>query len=420
MMRSKTKSWVIVAMHFNHIIITICACLLSISLIVASDAVPAKVLGQYAGLPLSKDTQRLDIQALLRMLNSTYTQTYSFLLWDTTGNNYLDLVLLLRYIVHHDTRLQLGITLIPPSESMENNNTKCSIFVDSPLTEFNETSFLNLSAPSDPHGCLDYLGHAKIINHLAKAYPGLISFVNVDDFSVNLDTFTETYSKTFKGILQTCTSFPASRITTAGCLDKFKFPKFIPTYYYGHHGILQLNQSKYHYLTSVLDGITFYFRNDKYGQQTCLPCKFTSSDVNCTHPCLYEHCSESSIPNFQSEAADIASVLKTDSFLFFVGIYFTAYSHCGPTGPSLLYDQSILEQSLLHHRVNGVIVYTLKYPSAEDLRLGCVESRVGEKSNTSFRSKGCIVREVFKQYVTSRAEIDKFHSTMDMANNGSA
>ena len=94
------------------------------------------------------------------------------------------------------------------------------------------------------------------------------------------------------------------------------------------------------------------------------------------------------------------------NFLFIVGIYFTAYSHCGPTGPSLLYDQSILEQSLLHHRVNGVIVYTLKYPSEEDLRLGCVKSK--EKSNTSVRSKGCIVREVFKKYVTSMTETENF------------
>ena len=226
--------WVVVVMHFNYVIIAICTLLLPYPY--RDDAVPAKVLGTRRFS--DKDTQSGHTGAIV-MLNSTYTQTYSFLLWDTTGNNYLDLVLLLRYIVHHDTRLQLGITLIPPSESMENNNTKCSIFVDSPLTDFNETSFLNLSVPSDPHGCLDYLGHAKIINHLAKAYPGLVFFVNIDDFSVNLDTFTETYSKTFKGILQTCTSFPASRITTAGCLDKFKFPKFIPTYH-GHNGILQI------------------------------------------------------------------------------------------------------------------------------------------------------------------------------------
>ena len=107
-------------MHFNYVIIAICTLLLPVSCSIVSDAVPAKVLGQYAGLPLNKDTQRLDIQALLGMLNSTYTQTYSFLLWDTTGNDYLDLVRLLSYLVDNDIGLQLGITLIPPSEAVEN------------------------------------------------------------------------------------------------------------------------------------------------------------------------------------------------------------------------------------------------------------------------------------------------------------
>ena len=52
--------------------------------------------------------------------------------------------------------------------------------------------------------------------------------------------------------------------------------QFIPTYYYGKNGVLLLNQTKFKYLTTVLDGILFYFRNDK-GESTCLPCNFSKS-----------------------------------------------------------------------------------------------------------------------------------------------
>ena len=52
-----------------------------------------KSLGQYASLPKNSDG-RMDLQKLLFQLKITYTNTYSFLLDDTTGDNYLDLVLL--------------------------------------------------------------------------------------------------------------------------------------------------------------------------------------------------------------------------------------------------------------------------------------------------------------------------------------
>ena len=57
-----------------------------------------KSLGQYAGLPKNKETDRMNVTELMYQLNITYTNTYSFLLWDTNGNNYLDLVLLLDYL----------------------------------------------------------------------------------------------------------------------------------------------------------------------------------------------------------------------------------------------------------------------------------------------------------------------------------
>lgn len=326
-----------------------------------------KSLGQYAGLPKNKETDRMNVTELMYQLNITYTNTYSFLLWDTNGNNYLDLVLLLDYLALNraqdgNSGLKLSVTLIPPSESLETANTKCSIFVDSPLTNFNETSMLNLTTPSDPHGCLDYIGQANILNHLSLQYPDIIESINIDDFSVNLNVFTEKYCTQFKQTLQNVNNNSHSNVIQ-------NMPKFIPTYYYGKNGVLLINQTKFQYLTSVLDGVLFYFRNDKAGKETCLPCKFIRRDVNCSMPCLYNTCSEKSIPNFTKELADILNVVKNlNDYTLLIGIYFTAYSHCGPTGPSIFYNYEILRQSLSNEHVNGVVIYTMKSPSTNDLK----------------------------------------------------
>ena len=359
-----------------------------------------KSLGQYASLPKNSDG-RMDLQKLLFQLKITYTNTYSFLLDDTTGDNYLDLVLLLDYLktsTGKDLGLKLAVTLLPPSESIETGNTRCSIFVDSPLTTFNETSMLNLSVPGDPHGCLDYLGQANILNHLSIEYPNAIESINIDDFSLNLNIFTEEYCIKFQHILKRNKPHAAA----ADIINNNPI-QFIPTYYYGKNGVLLLNQTKFKYLTTVLDGILFYFRNDKDGKSTCLPCNFSKSDVNCSRPCLYEQCSEKSISNFNIEVNDILSAMKKlttgegATYKLFIGIYFSPYHSCGPIGPSIEYDYEILKQAVSNENVDGVIVYMLKYPSADDLFHNCVDNNYNFLS-TNLRSKGCAVQNVFKNY----------------------
>ena len=107
-----------------------------------------KSLGQYAGLPKNKETDRMNVTELMYQLNITYTNTYSFLLWDTNGNNYLDLVLLLDYLALNraqdgNSGLKLSVTLtllifdtFPVSFLPRSKSIKCS---ESSFLSFNKS-----------------------------------------------------------------------------------------------------------------------------------------------------------------------------------------------------------------------------------------------------------------------------------------
>ena len=327
-----------------------------------------KILVQYDQQAFPKNAKnQINITSTIQLLRDTHANSFSFLLWSTTGEEYLDFVRMLSLtsnLTIDGVQFTMWLTLIPPTEVQ--NNTKCSVPADSSLTSFNETSLFNMSLGY--RGCQDYVGWADVIGRLGLLYPHLYA-VNIDDFSSNTRTFTEKYLTSIRSKLE-------GRV------------RLIPTFYYGP-------LETQHYLGRLTDGVLFYFRNDREGQQQC---RSTNSSLNavavassnstcnapvaCTKPCLCGTCADYSLRNIPTEVNDFATALP-DGHLIFVGIYFTGYSSCPPS-PSSTYNRQVLEAALALPSVHGATIYTTKQPIglASDCEMGS-------------KDKGCIVREVF-------------------------
>ena len=132
----------------------------------------------------------LDVKKLARWMAQTNANTVSFLLWDTDGHQYLDMVRFMEWQARQTPKnaLKIWVTLIPPTESLpvaggQAGKQKCSVPADSPLTEFNETALID--GRLGWKGCNDYVGWAAILGKLAKLYPQLTT-LNIDDFSSNV------------------------------------------------------------------------------------------------------------------------------------------------------------------------------------------------------------------------------------------
>lgn len=289
-------------------------------------------------------------------------------------------------------------TVCPPSPSTHSSNRvdtsvdniypagaqKCSVPADSPITPFNESSLIDSS--KGWKGCNDYTGWGKILGLLAKQFPQLVA-LNIDDFSSNVPHVfnNETVASIRTGL--------AGRV------------KLIPTHYYvTTEGQGRFVFDVYPWLASATDGVLFYFRNDKEGQQECgnpssadgglctppgeVGYEFASTrHVNgptpCTSCCLSGSRAEISLKNIASEIDDFANALPTSHPLH-IGLYFSAYSHCVPPSPT--YDREALLAALAHPKVTGATVYITQVP-----QLPCQGSALDT-------DKGCIVQAIFKNH----------------------
>lgn len=99
---------------------------------------------QYAAAPLVEGSAAVNCTQLGMWLVTTNSNSYNWLLWDTTGEAYLSMVACLYAWESSVTYkgLRSWVTLIPPTETRAG---RCSVPADSPLTVFNETSFFNTS-----------------------------------------------------------------------------------------------------------------------------------------------------------------------------------------------------------------------------------------------------------------------------------
>jgi hypothetical protein len=82
-----------------------------------------KTLAQYQQQSADFGNGALDVSRLLGWLRRTHSNTMSFLLWDTNGQNYLDMVRFLEQTKNDPwqsrsrARIRVWVTLIPPSEA---------------------------------------------------------------------------------------------------------------------------------------------------------------------------------------------------------------------------------------------------------------------------------------------------------------
>jgi hypothetical protein len=305
---------------------------------------------QYAMEPLIAGGTEVDSEQLKEWLTETHTRTYSFLLWDTTGDDYLNLVRFLEatrdFCVDGDA-LKVWVTLVPPTEI---SGGKCSRPAESPLTPFSEASFFGAGLGSA--ACTDYVGWGELLGALATQYPQLVA-LNVDDFTHNVST--------------AFTPEVVAKMVSA-MRSQAPWMSFIPTSYYRSEGNFVF--STWPDLGATVDSLLFYFRNEKQGAGPCSACPPPGS---CGFACLSGSCAEQTVQNLPGEANEVASGLFGRKIQ--LGIYATGHSSCGT--PSVSYVRDMLETAMSLPAAGGVTVYTLKHPTqdcatAVDQDLGCV------------------------------------------------
>jgi hypothetical protein len=236
---------------------------------------------------------------------------------------------------------------------------------DSPLTPWNETSLFNASLGLG--GCLDFVAWCENMRRLKGLFPQLEA-LNIDDFSSNGATFTQ-------GMLADM------RAALGGAVA------LIPTFYYGNHGSFVLRTRPW--LANATNGVLFYFRNDKRGDQpggARGACGGRPPPHDCERTCLAGACAEASLPNLPDEVADFAAALPAGHPLH-IGLYFSAYSHC--PAPSPTYVRAALNASLSLPSVAGATVYVQQRPAGPWTPAFCAANP---------DDKGCIVRDVFGQF----------------------
>jgi hypothetical protein len=308
---------------------------------------------QYAGEPHPDANGPADLDTLIAWLNDTHAGTYDYLLWDATGQDYLDFVRFLdatKNTCVDGRQLRVWVTLIPPTEHRDG---RCSTVADSPLTPFDDTSLIGDA------GCEDYVGLAKLMGRLAAQYPHLVA-VNVDDFSFSVDT---AFTPEVVARMQSAMRGPAPWLS------------LVPTLYYAAGGTPAAD--RWPDLGQTLDGVLFYFRNEAEGAGPCAACP---PPGECPGACLSGTCAEATVPNAPAEIARMASMLPPDRRVH-LGAYFSGHSRCGT--PSPRYDADLFEAALALPSIGGVHVYTTQHP-----RIACAP-------DTWDTDKGCVVQHVF-------------------------
>lgn len=323
------------------------------------DTALAKTNAQYANEPRD-DAGNIDIPLLLERLAETHATTFNFLVWDETGQDYLDLVSFLEATKDHcvdEQQLRVWVTLVPPTEHV---GARCSTPADSPLTPFAEADFFG--GQLGEAACEDYAGWGALLGELAKQYPHLVA-LNIDDMTHNIDAvFTpELVAK-----------------MESGMRGPAPWMSFVPTFYYSQAG--QPSAERWPDVGLTLDSILFYFRNQKEGEGPCSACETPSA---CPSSCLAGTCAEQTVDNFDGEATEMSAMLPAGRPVQ-IGIYFSGHSACGT--PSAKYDYDVVAEAFAHPAVGGATVYVTQYPSVE-----CV----GEAHLTD---KGCAVQKLFAEH----------------------
>jgi hypothetical protein len=239
----------------------------------------------------------INCTSLKEELTATSTSSHSFLLEDNDGSSYLSAVECLAQttgLVVGGVPFTAWFTLIPPAEGALGS---CSTPADSPVTAMNETALFNQSL--GPKGCYDYLAWATVVGRLSKQFPHM-RYLNVDDFS---DADNEKYFSPDSSRQMVAALRPNARL--------------VPTLYYNSRSsIVDRNLS--------VDGVLFYFRNEKEGIGPCAADRGCALDCTGQWPgaagCLSGSCAEPTTANLPAEVTNVRRAIPSGASLH-IGLY---------------------------------------------------------------------------------------------------
>ena len=298
-------------------------------------------LGQQYGA-LHNAGGRIDVPAILSVLNATNANSYSFLL--SRSGDYLDLVSFLGASAAQ--KIRVWVTLFSPSHTCKpgtyvGKGCAQSVPRDSPLTPWNETALFNaslcpvVSNATTDRGCHDYVGWGHALGLLGQQFPNLVA-LHLDDFSDESNLEGGAYGIYTPALLAAM----RQRLSVGGV-------KFVGGLYYTRY---KLNHTftldVYPWLASSVDGFLLYFLNSKQGFGPCKPgCAGMPTKpgwqkyCDC---CLAGSCAEATAPNVIGELADVRARLRPDQTL--LTLVFGSGSSCGH--PTVKYTYDVLEQLL--------------------------------------------------------------------------
>lgn len=297
----------------------------------------------------SRATSDLNPQKLQQYISNNNLQFFNFLLSDSfvrgvnplqnnsAGQEYLDLLRLLEHT--KNTGIKIWVTLINPNQSYryQDNGSGGKVRVvaegphrgsfpaDSPYIDGDESAqFKTLSTHPGVKDPLDYVAWFQLLGKVANKYPNLVG-INVDDFSHNTNVFTESYMGEMLASLRQ---------------QNHKLA-FVPTAYYD---LIQSDAKKY--VRHYVDGITFYFRNQK-AKTNSNP---TTGGWNMHGPGT----ENAYYLNGQGEVVDVKNWLAHPGKILTTGIYATSHSN-STHQPNQTTTQALMQKA--RAQTDGVMIY---------------------------------------------------------------
>eukprot|EP00729_Bicosta_minor_P001693 gene1693-34607_t len=309
-----------------------------------------RTLSQYDQIDAEQGTPpTLNVDLLVKWINSTNTNTFNFLLWDTDGHQYLDMVRFLEQTKDMEVGgvgggpIDVWITLVPRTETVPGH-----------------------LVPQHPQP------------GVCAACPGTVQYPYGDTTHGVFCCSDAVIGESCSAGAEVCCVFPGSELgcqgvkrcgnnlaneTICGVESKCSVPADSP-------------------LTGFNESALINPSLGKGGQDMCRNSPLCGTNPSKSYwACLWDTCAEAALPNgLPSEVADFAAALPAEHELH-VGLYYSGYGS-GPTRatPSPKWAHDAAKSVLEMEAVTGATIYLTKRPS------GACPDRTDE---------GCIVQEIF-------------------------
>ena len=302
----------------------------------------------------------LNVAGLKNFCETNKVYTFAFMIADrwidpatgtyhTKGTEYKSLIELLESLKSTGSPIKVMALLVPPVES----NGVPSYYPnpgDSPYigsaelgSGITDERALFSGGPSNPNAN-DYPAWFKLLGILANKYPNLVA-INIDDFSHDA--------------VETGTSKTFNRVVLGKMMKNLREHNediaFLPTAYYS------ITTSGMLWLREYTDGFIFYFRNEKYKNNTIIsPPDVTRSGTSWNmHGAVVLPSSEiAGGQNYiNTEINDFSTWMANSNRLLFLGIYASTHSQ-SRTAPTAFTTDKLMGHAKTNANCDGLMIYT--------------------------------------------------------------